>query len=77
MLTEPQVTRCGFCGEQVTILEDVAICPSCNSIVARPEEGDENLRRLDWDTMPEDEDAEYLDEEDYTEVDISEDEAEQ
>lgn len=40
LLRPPLATRCGFCGERVTILEDVALCPVCSSIVARDEEDD-------------------------------------
>lgn len=38
LIRSPQVACCGFCGTSLTIDEDVAICPSCGSIVARPEE---------------------------------------
>jgi hypothetical protein len=34
----PDVQRCGFCGTTVTVLEDVASCPDCGSIVARSED---------------------------------------
>jgi hypothetical protein len=33
----PDVQQCGFCGTTVTVLEDVASCPDCGSIVARSE----------------------------------------
>jgi len=38
MLQNPEVSRCGFCGRRLTILEEVAICPSCGSIVSRAED---------------------------------------
>ena len=38
LLQSPVVARCGFCGQELTILEDVAVCPSCGSIVSRDEE---------------------------------------
>lgn len=38
LLQTPALTRCGFCGRRVTILQDAAVCPECGSIVTRDEE---------------------------------------
>jgi len=38
LLRTPMLTKCGFCGHEMTVLEEVAICPSCGSVVVRPDE---------------------------------------
>ena len=41
----PDVQRCGFCGETVTVLEEAAACPRCDAIVTRskPEDAPDTL----------------------------------
>ena len=38
LMRSPERARCGFCGQRLTVLEDVAECPSCGSIVSRGQE---------------------------------------
>jgi hypothetical protein len=36
LMRDPVATRCGLCGQKLTVFEDVGICPACNCIVGRP-----------------------------------------
>ncbi len=40
MFRVPDLTKCGFCGAAVTVLEEVAACPGCGGIVSRPQPDD-------------------------------------
>ncbi len=40
MFRVPDLTKCGFCGVAVTVLEEMAACQECGGIITRPEPDD-------------------------------------
>lgn len=40
LMQMPVTIKCGLCGRQITIHGDVATCPTCQTIVSRPEDED-------------------------------------
>jgi hypothetical protein len=40
LMQMPVAARCGLCGQRLTIHGDVAACPTCHTIVSRPDSED-------------------------------------